>query len=101
MRATDIIRSMLDIVDEISDEPEIKVTTDVDPEQLYTDPDSEESRFKQILAQLMHRDDPKQHANSPNEIVSDVDSVTTCAGGGINGSKHPDDIRVKDPRQNG
>ena len=31
-------------------------------------------------------------------VVSDVDSVTTLAGGGVNGSKHVDDIRVKDPR---
>jgi hypothetical protein len=37
-------------------------------------------------------------ANSPNEVVADVDAVTTLAGGGVNGPKHPDDIRVKDPR---
>jgi hypothetical protein len=38
------------------------------------------------------------YANEPNEVVSDVDSVTVDAGGGVNGSKHSDDIRVKDPR---
>jgi len=101
MRATDIIRSMLDLVDEISNEPEIKVTTDVDPAQVQTDPGSEESRFKQILAQLLHRDDPTDYNNSPNEIVSGPDSVTTDAGGGLNGPKHPADIRVKDPSQGG
>jgi hypothetical protein len=38
------------------------------------------------------------YANTPNEIVSDVDSVTTLAGSGVNGPKDPKDIRVKDPR---
>ena len=37
-------------------------------------------------------------ANSPNEVVAPVDAVTTLAGGGVNGPKHPADIRVKDPR---
>jgi hypothetical protein len=39
-----------------------------------------------------------EYSNTPNEIVADVDSVTTLAGGGVNGPKHPHDIRVKDPR---
>jgi hypothetical protein len=38
------------------------------------------------------------YANTPNEIVTNVDSVTTDAGGGLNGPKHVDDLRVKDPR---
>ena len=37
-------------------------------------------------------------ANSPNEVVADIEAVTTDAGGGVNGPKHVDDIRVKDPR---
>jgi hypothetical protein len=37
-------------------------------------------------------------ANSPNEVVAPVSAVTTDAGGGLNGPKHPDDIRVKDPK---
>ena len=35
-------------------------------------------------------------ANSPNEIVAPLDSVTKV-GGGPNNPKHPHDIRVKDP----
>lgn len=105
MKATDIIRSMLDLVDEISDKPDIKIATQVDPElepeQTQADPDSEESRFKQILAQLLHRNNSTEYDNSPNEIVSGYDSVTSDAGGGMNAPKHPDDIRVKDPRQGG
>jgi hypothetical protein len=37
-------------------------------------------------------------ANSPNEVVAPVSAVTTDAGGGVNSPKHPDDIRVKDPK---
>jgi hypothetical protein len=47
---------------------------------------------------LANRDAPTQYSNTPNEIVTDVASVTTDVGGGPNGIKHPDDIRVKDPR---
>jgi len=36
-------------------------------------------------------------ANRPNEVVAPVSAVTTDAGGGVNGPKHPHDIRVKDP----
>jgi len=57
----------------------------------------EDNRFKSILA-MLDSDSFGPLANSPNEVVSDVDSVTTLAGGGVNGPKHPDDIRVKDPR---
>ena len=38
------------------------------------------------------------YANTPNEIVAPASAVTTDAGGGLNGSKHRADIRVKDPR---
>ena len=55
------------------------------------------SRFRQILAML---DSPSEGplANTPNEVVAPVSAVTTLAGGGVNGPKHPADIRVKDPR---
>jgi hypothetical protein len=36
-------------------------------------------------------------ANSPNEKIASIDAVTVDAGGGINGPKHPHDLRVKDP----
>jgi len=54
------------------------------------------SRFRQILAML---DSPSEGplANTPNEVVAPIDAVTTNAGGGVNGPKHPHDIRVKDP----
>jgi len=30
--------------------------------------------------------------------MTGIEAVTTDAGGGVNGPKHPADIRVKDPR---
>lgn len=40
----------------------------------------------------------KEYSNSPEEAYAGVDSVTTDAGGGVNGPKDPADIRVKDPQ---
>jgi hypothetical protein len=83
----DIIRAVLELLD-TPQEPEVIV-----PDE----PGEKPSRFRQILDMLDNRDEG-EYANSPNEIVADVDAVTTLAGGGINGPKHPADIRVKDPR---
>jgi len=98
MKGTDIVRAVLDLIDEI-DQGKIDMNVEV------TDPDHElgmgpESRFKQIVAMLgQERPFPGTGATTePNEIVADVAAVTTDAGGGVNGPKHPADIRVKDPR---
>jgi len=87
MRATELIRAVLDLID-ASEEQE--------PER-YTQ-DDETARFDQIADILQTKDMPMPCANTPNEVVADIDSVTTLAGGGVNGPKHPADIRVKDPR---
>ena len=92
MRATDILRQVLDILDKVEDsttQPEVKIDI-----QQNNEPDN---RFKQILA-MLDADSFGPLANSPNEVVAPVDAVTTDAGGGVNGPKHPADIRVKDPR---
>jgi hypothetical protein len=94
MRAQDIIRAVLDLLDKSEElSGSVEVTTDMPPEE--GEPIA--SRFKQIFAML---DNPSEGplANSPNEVVADIDSVTTLAGGGVNGPKHPADIRIKDPR---
>jgi len=91
MRTTDIIRQILDIIDQVDGQHDIK-----EPEEIHADPDSGDSRFRQILAMLQN-DESGGFENTPNEIVSNIDSVTTDAGGGVNGPKHPADIRVKDP----
>ena len=89
MRAQDIIRAVLDLLDH-EDEQETTPTTSVD----ISEPNS---RFKQIFAMLQNRDSGSTLSNAPNEVVADVDSVTTLAGGGPNAPKHPHDIRVAQP----
>ena len=97
MRGTDVVRAVLDLIDQV-DNP-----VDVDVE--IHDPNHElgmgqESRFKQIVAMLsQEKPFPGTGVTTePNEIVADIDAVTDNAGGGLNGPKHPADIRVKDPR---
>ena len=95
MRATDIIRGVLDLIDHVdSSQDKATITIDNQPDAEQGEPVA--SRFKQIFAML---DAPSKGplGNSPNEVVADIDSVTDLAGGGINGPKHPHDIRVKDP----
>lgn len=89
MRATDIIRSVLDLLDRVDDTQEA-------PEPDFKAEPEKTSRFKQIYHMLSNRSQG-EYANTPDEVVSDVASVTTQAGGGVNGPKHPHDIRVKDP----
>ena len=90
MRATDIVRMTLDLID-MADKPEPKIEI-----QVATDEPEEEQRFASVFKMLQARG-PGEYANSPNEVVADVDAVTTLAGGGVNGPKDPADIRVKDP----
>jgi len=93
MRATDIIRSVLDLLDNLDDrEPKIDISIDGIPQE---EP-PEEPRFASVLKMLTDKR-AGEYGNSPNEVVADVDAVTTLAGGGLNGPKHPADIRVKDP----
>ena len=96
MRATEIIRKVLDIIDSQEDpveEPGISGTINIQ----RTTQDDESARLMQVLDLLSKGDNPAI-ANAPNEKYADIDSVTTLAGGGVNGPKHPADIRVKDPR---
>jgi len=90
MSARDLLRAVLDILDA---EGEQKIKADITINQ-NNEPDN---RFKQILA-MLDADSFGPLANSPNEVVAPVSAVTTDAGGGVNGPKHPADIRIKDPR---
>lgn len=95
MRATDVIRNVLDLFDSIDDPIDSPVVTATVP-----DNGSGElvSRFRQIYQILANKENPTEYSNTPNEVVTDVASVTTDVGGGPNRIKHPDDIRIKDPR---
>lgn len=58
-------------------------------------PAADANHFVQIK-DLVH-EPTKGYVNQPNEKYADLDAVTAQAGGGVNGPKHPADIRVKDP----
>ena len=98
MRATDLVRQVLDLLDEIEGKNDLQAPTqddcgiDVQPEQ----GEPVASRFKQIFA-MLNNPSNGDYANTPNEIVAPIEAVTTLAGGGLNAPKHPHDIRVKDP----
>ena len=98
MRATDIVRQVLDLLDQVEGQHDIEPGVIPDDDACGAEQGEPiAGRFKQIFAML---DAPSAGplANSPNEVVADIEAVTTDAGGGVNGPKHPDDIRVKDPR---
>jgi hypothetical protein len=98
MKASDIIRELLCLIDVIDAnqqgaEQVTAVAVDVVSEPVL---DDGERRFKQIF-DILSREREGQYANSPTETIAGVASVTTDAGGGLNGPKHPADLRVKDP----
>lgn len=95
MRATDIVRQVLDLLDQMEGPHDIE-PEGIDAEVHVHQNDEESSHFKQILA-MLNTESFGQYANTPNEVVAPLSSVTTDAGGGVNGPKHPADIRVKDP----
>lgn len=71
MRATEIIRTLLDMIDNIEDSPE-----------------------EDLEAIAVIREPEPTYTNSPDEFYQDLAAVTTDAGlGGTNGPKNPADIR--------
>jgi len=100
MRATQLIRQVLDLLDNIDTQHDASLPLDIvssapDPSAEPGEPVA--SRFKQILAMLNNPADGN-YSNTPNEVIAPISAVTTDAGGGVNGPKNPADIRVKDPR---
>lgn len=98
MKIQDIIRNVLDMIDNIDDhKPSINIpkSNEISP-LTYSDSGDDINRFKQIV-DLADSPERTQYCNEPNVAYSGLDSVTINAGGGMNGPKHPADIRVKDP----
>ena len=87
MRATEIIRDLLDLIDSIeSSEPADKgINADV----TITAPDGDVNRFKHIVDLVS----TKPYSTAPDPKVLPIAAVTTDAGGGVNGPKHPRDLR--------
>lgn len=80
MRATEIIRGVLDLIDQV----ECAQQEQESPVQ---------GAFAQLFAQLSA--EPQGYDNSPDTHVHGIESVTTAAGlGGTNGPKNPADIRA-------
>lgn len=108
MRASDIIRELLCLIDIIDGkQQQQQIATPVPGEEPVvvavdvqtTDAqvlDDGPRRFKQIF-DILSAERSQQYSNSPAEVVAGIASVTTDAGGGLNGPKHPADLRVKDP----
>jgi hypothetical protein len=93
MRATEFIRNILDIIDSIDN---AKSQPETGKDAMPPEPgEAVQNRFKSIYDMLASRNDPKQYANSPTEVVTDVDSVTVDAGGAVH---KPEDIRGEHPR---
>ncbi len=76
MRATEIIRGVLDLIDQLECEQQ---------QELEQAPEPIATSFKEIFATM--------YDNSPNPHVKDIASVTTAAGLGGIGVKSPADIR--------
>lgn len=89
MRAHDIIRSVLDLIDDIEGKNE-PVMVAITPDAEHQD---EETRRLQQIVDLLAQS-YQLYDNSPAEVVASIDSVTKNAGGGWNGPKHPADIRA-------
>jgi hypothetical protein len=79
MRATDIVRQVLDLLDQVEGQHDIKDGA-IDAEVHVHQNDEPENRFKQILA-MLDANSFGPLANSPNEVVAPVSAVTTDAGG--------------------
>ena len=100
MRATEIIRGVLDLIDQVEQNeagPEpvmIAAKTEVEPGNPL---DDNVRRFQQIIDLVSNDKDPAEFANSPEEKIADVDAVTIDAGGGWMKPKHPADIRGEHP----
>ena len=96
MRSTEIIRSILDLIDHIDLEQQSKEPSAAavfTPEQPLDDCGGDPNRFRQIV-DLLTSEYGQMYDNSPAEVIAGIESVTTHAGGGWNGPKNPADIRA-------
>jgi len=87
MRAVDLIRGILDLID--GDTPKVSVTT------ITSEPKSseEDRRMNQIADLVTDPFTAPTLANAPDEKIADIDAVTIDAGGGMHEPTEPEDIR--------
>ena len=90
MKISEIIRSILDVIDRAETSQSIPSPAEQVPnEQFY---DDGVRRFRQIV-ELADQGQETEYSNTPKEEYAGVEAVTTAAGGGPNKPKHQDDIR--------
>lgn len=86
MRATEIIRGVLDLIDQV--ECAQQVTTQQDP---VLGPFAQ--LFAQMSAEPVEQPSASIYDNSPKPHVQGIESVTTAVGHGTLGATSPSDIR--------
>ena len=85
MRANEIIRGVLDLIDQIESHEQHQNQS---AEDYY---DDETRRFDQISD--LTGEEETTYDNSPAPVIASIEAVTIKAGGGTNTPKHPADIR--------
>lgn len=88
MRANEIIRGVLDLIDQIESDQEVTNDSPTSAE-FY---DDEARRMNQIKDLIPSEEGT--YDNSPVQATASITAVTVNAGGGTNGPKHPADIRA-------
>ena len=98
MRVQEIIRSILDMIDNAETTAATpRPDEEVPNEQFY---DDDVRRFRQIV-DLADQGQETEYSNTPKEEYAGIEAVTTAAGGGPNKPKHQDDIRGNSFRVHG
>ena len=88
MRVSEIIRQVLDVIDQVEAQSAEQPVEDLG----YSDKDIK--RFRQIAGLTTD----KQYSTEPNEQYMDIDAVTVDAGSDSwQGTKHPADIKGEHP----
>lgn len=90
MRVQEIIRSILDMIDNAEQTEAVPRPDEPVPDEQFYDDDIR--RFRQIV-DLADNGEPTEYSNTPREEYASIEAVTTAAGGGPNKPKHVDDIR--------
>lgn len=78
MRATEFIRGLLDLIDQVDGQDEVQQPLDYEEEVIIIQPEEE-------------YDTP--YSNSPDEMVTPIDTILSI-GNDINKPKHPSDLRA-------
>lgn len=78
MRATEFIRGLLDLIDQVDGQEEVQQPVDYEEEVIIFQPEVEYDT---------------QYSNSPDELVTPIDTILSV-GNDINKPKHPSDLRA-------